>query len=156
MIPHDLSDITEAILLRLRDEKYSESRTIEYKREIPKGTGLVEEACSFANAVGGDLLIGVEEKGGIPVDFPGIDAADLEEEKLRFDQMIANGMEPQLRGHLVQPYLAWCKENNVRYSLGRKTFTQRINSLDGVRQTTQSGVRVWHGIGLLVPEQVYQ
>ena len=130
MIPHDLLDITEAILLRLRDENVSESRTIEYKREIPKGTGLVEEACSFANAVGGDLLIGVEDKGGIPVDFPGIDAADLEEERLRFDQMIANGMEPQLRGHVVQP---------VQLSNQRYVFVIRIpSSLNAPHRVTKN------------------
>ena len=130
MIPHDLSDITEAILLRLKDEQVSESHTIDYKRESPKGTGLVEEACSFANAAGGDLFIGVADKGGIPVDFPGIEAADLEQETLRFDQMIANGMEPQLRGHVVQP---------VQLSNQRYVFVIRIPpSLNAPHRVTKS------------------
>ncbi len=55
---------------------------------------------------------------------------------------------------LWSAYRDWCKENHVRYPLGRKGFTQRIKALHGVHQTTDSGARVWHGIGLLSPELV--
>ena len=55
---------------------------------------------------------------------------------------------------LWSAYRDWCQENNVRYPMGRKGFTQRIKALHGVRQTNDSGSRVWHGIGLLSPELV--
>jgi hypothetical protein len=51
-------------------------------------------------------------------------------------------------------YRDWCRENHVRYPLGRKGFTQRIKALYGVHQTTDSGARVWHGIGLISSELV--
>jgi len=48
-----------------------ESRTLEFKRELPKGSILAKTVIAFANGAGGDIIIGVDKEGdvvGIPQD----------------------------------------------------------------------------------------
>lgn len=42
-----------------------ESKTVEFKMELPKGNGLASTVCAFANRAGGYLLIGVNDNGEI-------------------------------------------------------------------------------------------
>ena len=51
---------------------------------------------AFANASGVYLLIGVEEDGGRPTGLPGVEIRDIDAERLRFEQILANGLEPKL------------------------------------------------------------
>ncbi|CAB3773925.1 transcriptional regulator [Burkholderia paludis] len=71
MIPRTrLEDVTEADIQRLIDNGVRESRTLDFKRELdlthdgkltPDEKGkLAEDVCAFANAFGGDLVIGLE------------------------------------------------------------------------------------------------
>jgi predicted HTH transcriptional regulator len=55
----------------------AEGKTIEYKREMPGGTSaekvkFLAAVSSLANTAGGDLLIGVPAKDGIPIAISGI------------------------------------------------------------------------------------
>ncbi len=65
MIPRTkLEDITEADIQRLIDHGVREGRTLDFKvaAELAKDSrqGLAEDICAFANALGGDLVIGLE------------------------------------------------------------------------------------------------
>lgn len=51
---------------------------------------------SFANTVGGDILIGVDEDKGVPVGVPGVVLADVDKEKLRLEGIIRQGLEPRI------------------------------------------------------------
>ncbi|HEY1806595.1 MAG TPA: ATP-binding protein [Terracidiphilus sp.] len=65
----------QLVLADLQTLTVQEGRTVEYKRELPAGGDGREESrsriaatiCSFANTVGGTLLIGLEAKDGVPV-----------------------------------------------------------------------------------------
>lgn len=103
MFTKRIDDLTESDLLALRDNSVHESKTLEYKQDVPKGSRLAQSACSLANTVGGFILLGVEEDSGIPKDFPGFDASDIDELKLRVEGMISNGLEPPLRGVEINP-----------------------------------------------------
>ena len=73
MIPKPINKIGLEDLRALIDGEVAESKTLEYKREMP-GRGdpilLLAAVSSFANTSGGDLLIGVEAAEGIPKACP--------------------------------------------------------------------------------------
>ena len=72
-------------------DEVEEGRTIEYKLELPSGKDserkeFLADESSFANAAGGDLLYGIEEKRdvsgnttGIPESLPGLAGINADE-----------------------------------------------------------------------------
>jgi len=78
-----------------------ESKTIEYKREMPARRNeeivkFLAAVSSLANTAGGDLLIGIEARGGLAHSIPGVVFQDPDAEKLRLEQLLANNIEPRL------------------------------------------------------------
>jgi hypothetical protein len=78
-----------------------ESRTLEYKRQMqaqttPEKLKFLAAVSSLANTAGGDLLIGVDAKNGIPVAIPGITVANMDAEKLRLEQLLSTCIEPRI------------------------------------------------------------
>ena len=64
MIPKDIAQIKEADLQSLIDNAVSERKTIEYKQVLKVGSDserkeFLADVSSFANASGGDLIIGI-------------------------------------------------------------------------------------------------
>lgn len=101
MISKPINEIqTDDLDALIRDE-VREGKTIEYKLQLPGGADrdkvrFLAVVSSLANTAGGDLLIGVEAVDGIPRALPGIEIDNLDKEKLRLEQIIANGIEPRL------------------------------------------------------------
>ncbi len=102
-----LDNITEANLQALIGNGARESLYIEYKRETYGRDDAAKkefrkDICSFANAAGGDIVIGMAEKEGIPTKImPFPDDADKE---LRELQDIADhNIEPRIIGFRVRP-----------------------------------------------------
>ena len=103
MIPVALEDVDREALQALIDNAVRESKTIEYKEKLPgkkdSDVGpLLATVSSLANTDGGDLILGVKENAGLPVELPGIEIEDADREKVRLSQMLLNGVEPRLRG----------------------------------------------------------
>lgn len=103
MIPKILNSITKTDIESLVANQVHEGRTIEYKQILP-GNGdedkreFMADVCSFANAVGGDILYGVQENDGIPVVIPGLADFNEDKERLRLDNMIRDGITPRIQG----------------------------------------------------------
>src|SRR6266404_6076792 len=100
MIPKPAHDIRIADLESLVG-RVPEGKTIEYKRQMPAGTReerikFLATISSLANTAGGDLLIGVEAKDGIPTGIPGVAVASLDDEKLRLENILIDGSEPRI------------------------------------------------------------
>ena len=100
MIPTHIKSIDRNVLQSLIDDTVPEGKTIEYKVDIPgkaesSREPLLATVASFANTAGGDLLLGVEAKKGIPVGLPGIEIEDLDKEKLRLEHTLLNGLAPR-------------------------------------------------------------
>ena len=101
MIPAPLEQVDLAALRALVEDEVPESKTLEYKLQVP-GTAksdavrLLAAVSSFANTAGGDLLIGIREEGGLPTELVGIEVDNLDQEGLRLEQIIRNGLEPRL------------------------------------------------------------
>jgi predicted HTH transcriptional regulator len=54
----------------------AEDRAIEYKLDLPGGNEdrreFLRDGSAFANALGGDILYGIEENAGLPTAAPGV------------------------------------------------------------------------------------
>src|SRR5258708_11075903 len=100
-------DIQELINSQFNAQK-AERRTVEYKQALPGGTDdnkkeFLADVSFYANGAGGDLLFGIEEQAGIPTKLAGVQLADVEEQKLRLENMLRDGIAPRLPRADIHP-----------------------------------------------------
>ncbi len=88
----------------------AEGKAIDYKESLSVGTDgekkeFLKDISSFANASGGDILYGVREKRdaagkptGLPDEARGLAGINVDQEKLRLDNLIRNGIAPRIGG----------------------------------------------------------
>jgi len=111
-----LSEITEEELNFLVSEKISEGKNIDYKLELysnsPKDKKeFLADITSFANSAGGYLLIGVEEKKGIPIKISGLKDIDTDHENQWMENLIRTSIEPRIANIQIQPI--YLKNKNI-------------------------------------------
>lgn len=102
-----LEDINEAHLDALVAEGVREGTRIDYKRAInTKEPGAKAELCrdisSFANAAGGDYVIGMDEDDGLPTSLDGINA-DFEMLEQQINQTLRSHIDPPVTGLRMRP-----------------------------------------------------
>lgn len=102
MIPKRLRDVTYEDLEGLLRSEVREGKTIDYKRALPGNSDgqkkeFLYDVSSFANTVGGDLVIGVDEVKGLPVEIPAFSCENIDEELQRLDSILMSGVEPRLK-----------------------------------------------------------
>src|SRR5260370_6883015 len=100
-INNALHSIKESDLQALIDNQVSEHRTIEYKEVLPGNADgdkkeFLADVSSFANASGGDLIYGIREQSGVPIELTGLELSDVDAEILRLESCILNGITPRL------------------------------------------------------------
>ena len=95
-------------------EQVSETKQLEYKKELPGGIDKekVEFLCdvsSFANASGGHIIYGLGDKkdaagknNGIP-EYVGLENINTDKQTLRLAQIILSGIEPRIPGIQIKP-----------------------------------------------------
>lgn len=101
MIPKEIENIVASDIDSLLSNQVREGRALEYKRDLPGSTDsdkkeFLADVSSFANTVGGDLIFGIEECGGVPSRIPGLSRVDLDAEQQRLDSIILAGIEPRI------------------------------------------------------------
>ncbi len=101
MLDKPLEQIMLADLEGLVKEGFPEGKTVDYKRDMygksdPDKRELLKDVSSFANTMGGDLIIGMDEANGSPTNIPGVAVANVDAEKLRLDEIIRRGIEPRI------------------------------------------------------------
>jgi hypothetical protein len=94
--------ITEADLLQLVADGVPEGTRIEYKRQTYGGTDAdkkeyLKDATSFANSVGGHLLLGIDASAGIASDLAPL-VGDADGEVLRLENLLRDSVEPRING----------------------------------------------------------
>lgn len=76
-----------------------EGKQLEFKRELPSGRAgdlkFLKGITGFANASGGDFIIGLEAAAGVASDVVGV-AVDPDAYKIRLHQLLATNVEPRL------------------------------------------------------------
>ena len=103
-----LDRIGEADIQRLLAMGVAESPYLDYKQDTYGNSGndrseFLADISSFANTLGGDLVIGVAEVNGLPTALAPF-AGDCDAEKRRLEQIALSGLEPRisnLRVHSV-------------------------------------------------------
>jgi predicted HTH transcriptional regulator len=103
MIARAFEDVGATDIENLIANRVAEHRTLEYKRQLPVKTRdgsheLLADVSSFANAQGGDILYGIEEKSGLPNAIRGINVENRDAEQLKLENQLYAGIEPRLPG----------------------------------------------------------
>ena len=98
-----LEDVSEADLQRLIDAGTPESRTLEFKAELPGRTSedhkeFLRDVVAFSNGPGGHIIYGIEENNGIARNLRGMLDTMVDDEILRLEQIIRTGIEPIIHG----------------------------------------------------------
>lgn len=78
------------------DAAVREGQHIDYKREEVRHEQIAEAVASFANAHGGDLLLGIEEAEGVPIAINGVQVPDIDEKELQLLNMLRSKIEPRI------------------------------------------------------------
>lgn len=124
-----------------------EGRTLDYKRDAVGGRDadkkeFLKDVSALANAFGGDLLIGIDEDGGVPVGpIKGVPAADRDAELLRLENLLRDCLEPRLIGvrlrsvpvapgaHVIAVRVprSWNPPHRVTYGGWNKFFVRNSN-----------------------------
>ena len=147
-----LDDITEASLIHLIDEEIIENKVLEYKSELPSDTDedkkkFLANISSFANASGGDILYGMDEDRdtGKPKELKGIKIENVDQEILRLEQMIRDGIEPNIPSSsiITQPILlknsnyaliirvgrSWLAPHRISYKKSNRFYSRSTNGM---------------------------
>lgn len=95
--------LEEADLRSLIENRVPEGLTLDYKRDTVGASDnekkeFLRDISSFANAAGGHLIFGMDEKGGVPVALDGVNVIDSEKEVLRLEQIARAGLSPVIAG----------------------------------------------------------
>ncbi len=157
MIGKSIDSITLEDVEALLANGVREARTIEYKLKLPDGSDsgkkeLLKDVSSFANAGGGDLIFGIREEDGLPVEIVGLPGFQEDEQKLRIEPLIRDGIEPRIPGirlHavdagkkgailLVRIPKSWSAPHMVRFKGSSRFFTR---SSAGVYQLDVTEIR---------------
>ncbi len=122
MIQKQLSEIIEADLLALINNKVAEGRTIEYKRDLPSSSDsdkkeFLADVSSLANTSGGDLLFGMSEDSGFPTELLGIELNDRDQTLLRLENILTCGLSPRIRYQI----------RDVEVNAGKKALIIRVD-----------------------------
>jgi hypothetical protein len=99
----DFDNLSEADLAELVTMQVPEGLRLDYKctrygnTDADKREAL-KDISAFANAVGGHLILGIEEQNGLPTIMPGIANVNPDAEVLRLEQLMRTGIEPRIQG----------------------------------------------------------
>jgi hypothetical protein len=103
-----LFQCTEDDLLALIADGELEGKTIDYKRDQvgrsdPEKREFLYDVSSFANTIGGHLIFGMDERDGAPTNLIGLPGVNSDDEVLRLEQMIRDGIRPPIVGVQSKP-----------------------------------------------------
>lgn len=98
-----LERVFEADLQRLIIDGVRESRDLDFKRDAvgddrDAKREFLRDVTSFANTAGGYLIVGMAEAAGVADTLIGLTARPPDDEKLRLENLIRDGVEPRLVG----------------------------------------------------------
>lgn len=108
MLPSNIDAVSPDDILALISGSVSERKRLEYKEKLPEGSDgskkeFLADACSFANADGGDIIYGIRDKRdsngrptGTPESITGLDEPNLSAACDRLERMIRDGIAPRV------------------------------------------------------------
>ena len=110
MIAKNIEQIEQEDLQSLIDNLVLERKTMDYKQLLPERTDsskkeFLADVSSFANASGGDLIFGIiqDSETGFPKELAGLDIKNVDQEILRLDSLIRDGVNPRIPSVKIWP-----------------------------------------------------
>jgi hypothetical protein len=102
LITKPAGEITIQDIEALVSDQVPESRTIDYKRELPGRSDedkreFLADVSSFANSIGGRIVYGITEKEGLPEKAIGL-SDDIDAAIQRLDSIVRDGIDPRIMG----------------------------------------------------------
>lgn len=106
MLPLNLSELKREDFEQLITNGVRESKTIEYKRELPGNSDsdkkeFLADVSSFANSGGGDLAYGMECEDGLPVKLVGIEIENIDATILKYESITKDGLAPRIACEII-------------------------------------------------------
>jgi hypothetical protein len=142
MILKRLEEIDKNDISNLIDNGVQENKNIEYKSSLPGNSDedkkeFLADVSSFANAGGGDILYGITESKGLPVDALGI-PGDVDEAILRLENILRDGLDPRIHGYkinkiedfpkgpiiIIRIPISWISPHMVKFKNNSRFFTR--------------------------------
>jgi Putative DNA-binding domain len=105
-----VSDLHELCENRTLEERFLDFKTDAIGLLDRDKREFLADVSAFANAAGGDLILGVRTKDGAAEEVCGIDLADPDKEKQRLFSIARDGLEPRLVGMDI----AWLRMDGPR------------------------------------------
>ncbi len=108
MIQKPLESIDKTDLLYLIDNSVLEKKTLDYKEKF-SGTDkddkkeFLKDITSFANSSGGDIIYGIKEQNGVPVELVGIPNVEVDAKILWIEDLVRQAVKPRIPGIKIQP-----------------------------------------------------
>lgn len=103
-----IDDLTAQHLHEQIENGVPESRTVDYKRDLPGNSDsskqeFLKDVCALANSSGGDLVYGMDEENGIPTELIGLEVDNTEQVVSRLENMIRDNIDPRVSGVSTTP-----------------------------------------------------
>jgi hypothetical protein len=142
VIQKPLNHITKVDIESFVSAKGSESRTLDYKQQLPdsdpdKKREFLYDVSSFANAAGGDMVFGIADERdadgkstGLPASVEGVNLPNVSDAIARLENLLRDGIMPRISGiewkavngsRLDRYWLTVC---NFRWLVQDKRFCQ--------------------------------
>jgi len=108
MIQKSIENIDKSDLLSLISNAVLEKKTLDYKERF-SGNGesdkkeFLKDVTSFANSSGGDIIYGIKEENGVPVELVGILNEEIDSKIRWIEDLVRQGVSPRIPGIKIQP-----------------------------------------------------
>jgi hypothetical protein len=153
MLSVELDAIDEEFLKNVCAEKWPESLSLDFKRDIPGSSDkdkneILKDVCGFANSGGGDLVYGIGELEGAAEKIFAVKTEGFDVAKRRIGQIIDSGIEPRVNNVRI---------HHVQVTEGYILIVRIPPQFDGPYRTNLNGVtRFYMRNGIYTAELSYQ
>jgi len=103
LLGKNFDDVSSATMQLLVDAGANETVHLDFKRDTYGNSDsdkkeFLKDISSFANTLGGHLVIGIDEEDGAASAFAPLSGLDVDQELLRLESMMRTGIEPTIVG----------------------------------------------------------
>lgn len=103
LLDRNFDDVDETTLNELVEAGATETVYLDFKRETYGSSDsdkkeILKDISSFANSLGGQLVIGIDEEDGAASKVTPITGMDIDQELLRLENIVRTGVEPKIIG----------------------------------------------------------
>lgn len=117
-----LGDLEQLVTDRIHESKRIEYKGAFYRLDDPKDRDeqrkeMLKDISAFANTLGGDLIIGMKAKDGVPIKVNGFPEANPDGLKLKISELVQQWIEPRISINI----------ESVKISPGQVVLLIRVN-----------------------------